>query len=148
MIKLLVISGLIVAIISAIITYNIVSKGGSKKKAPAKKTPIKKSVKKKVSNKSIEDMIAIVRNVKSSRKDIDDSLDYVVKYLPFPSKRGIAIPNETSRYFQYVFSYCKNSKVDAKRMVRGVLRLKQANPGYTRELDDIESKAVAARSGQ
>jgi len=101
------------------------SKGKKAKKAPAE---------------TLEELIKILKTEKKELSRVEDTIDKMLADFPFPENE-----KEANRHFEYVYYFSKNPLPSAKLIVKMQKLLCEANPKYTKLIEEFQMRGVEAR---
>jgi len=112
------------------------------KKSKKTETKISTSVKKTPAQK-LDAYLKILKTEKNDHTKIEGMVDAVAKELPFPQNES-----EANKYFEFVYFYAKNPLTTAKMVVYMHKALSEANPKYTKQIEDFQMRGVDARKAK
>lgn len=87
--------------------------------------------------------LTILKTEKNDRTKIEGMVDSVARQLPFPDNES-----EANKYFEFVYFYAKNPLTSAKMVVYMHKVLSEANPKYTKQIEDFQMRGVDARKAK
>lgn len=118
------------------------------KKPVQKTTKIKKKTKQLSKQVTIEDMVEIAANGKSTKNDLTNATVKVAKKLPFPKKVKGRLPKGIKVYLNFVLLIASHKEADAKLIAFANAELKKTNKEYTTEIDIYENEGLRQRANR
>ncbi|ARQ97756.1 hypothetical protein [Campylobacter lanienae] len=131
----------IVAIVLGIVGV-IVVKSLKKEKKPQKAPPTQTN---NDSNITLEDLIIIVSDKKSSKEEIAKAVLYFVKKFPFPPKTNGRVPSNAIAYLKFVSLVAGHKKSDAKLISYMTNELDKSNFDYISEIEQYKNIGLRSR---
>ncbi|WP_096018399.1 hypothetical protein [Campylobacter lanienae] len=131
----------IVAIVLGIVGV-IVVKSLKKDKKPQKAPPTQTN---NDSNITLEDLIIIVSDKKSSKEEIAKAVLYFVKKFPFPPKTNGRVPSNAIAYLKFVSLVAGHKKSDAKLISYMTNELDKSNFDYISEIEQYKNIGLRSR---
>ena len=98
---------------------------------------------KKTPSQLLDTYLKILKTEKNDRAKIEGMVDTVARELPFPHNES-----EANKYFEFVYFYAKNPLATAKMVVYMHKALSEANPKYTKQIEDFQMRGVDARKAK
>ena len=128
--------------ILGILLYFLLS--SSKKKALVKKTA--KEHKERNTFPSLESLVAIVKNKKSTKVELSEAIDKILKYhgIIHP-KLGIRSHPDFDIYGLVMLKICHHPHTDKKIILKYDRELRAKNPEYAHEINDFLTKGLDTR---
>jgi hypothetical protein len=142
-ITLIVALSLIIILILIMVFSTIGKKSVVEKKV--QRSPNEILEKKKV---SIEDMLEIVANRKSTKNDLTNAVLKVSKELLFPKKVKGKVPKEAKLYLNFALLLSSHPKADAKLIAFMDYELKKVNKEYSTEIDIYENEGIRQKTNR
>ncbi|MDD5786171.1 hypothetical protein [Campylobacter lanienae] len=131
----------IVAIVLGIVGVMVV-KSLKKEKKPQKAPPTQTN---NDSNITLEDLIIIVSDKKSSKEEIAKAVLYFVKKFPFPPKTNGRVPSNAIAYLKFVSLVAGHKKSDAKLISYMTNELDKSNFDYISEIEQYKNIGLRSR---
>ncbi|WP_096026986.1 hypothetical protein [Campylobacter lanienae] len=131
----------IVAIVLGIVGV-IVVKSLKKEKKPQKAPPTQTN---NDSNITLEDLIIIVSDKKSSKEEMAKAVLYFVKKFPFPAKTNGRVPSNAIAYLKFVSLVAGHKKSDAKLISYMTNELDKSNFDYISEIEQYKNIGLRSR---
>lgn len=131
----------IVAIVLGIVGV-IVVKSLKKEKKPQKAPPTQTN---NDSNITLEDLIIIVSDKKSSKEEIAKAVLYFIKKFPFPPKTNGRVPSNAIAYLKFVSLVAGHKKSDAKLISYMTNELDKSNFDYISEIEQYKNIGLRSR---
>jgi len=93
-----------------------------------------------------ESLKKIIKNKKSSEKELQMALDLLLKYYgEIHPKLGIRAHPEFDKYIEIIIRLCHHPKATSKMVVGFDKELRKKNPEYERDINDAMSKGLNSR---
>jgi len=118
-----------------------------KKPAPST-SKTKKKVREKSKQITIQDMVEIAANSKSTKNDLTNAAVKVAKKLPFPKKVKGKLPKGIKVYLNFVLLIASHKQADAKLIAFANAELKKTNKEYSTEIDIYENEGLRQRANR
>ncbi len=120
------------------------------KKAKAKKKLQKKSDKAvpvPVANSTdLHDLLAVVRNKKSTTKELSEALNSIIKYHgKIHPKLGVRTHPDFDIYAEILLRICRHPHTSKDLIIKFDRELEKRNPEYVREINDSLTKGLNSR---
>ena len=88
----------------------------------------------------------IVKNKKSTTKELKEALEAVIKYhATMHKKLGLRAHPESDIYMDIVFTICRHSNINKDIIVKFDKDLERLNPEYKKEINDALTKGLNSR---
>ncbi len=139
---ILLIGGAVALLLVAVLVIMLLNSKNTKKFS--KNISIKKE-KVKEPEITFEELLSIVKSKRSSTNDLSKAVIHLVRYFPFPEKKGNAVSDEAKKYLDFVFSVASHPNANAKLIAFMDKELKRANPSYKVEIDVYEDRGLNLR---
>lgn len=97
---------------------------------------------------TIEDLLAIVANRKSSKNDIEAASVKFIRDFPFPQKPQAQAPEDAKIYLNFVLLVASHKNSNAKLIAYINKELKKRNPAYSKEIDIYEDRGIDERKNR
>jgi len=137
-------AGLVVILTLLIILF--IYPNRQKKKAMKKKKNITSSAKPSFQKHSLESILSIVKNKKSSQEELSKAIDLLIKYYSkIPAKLGIRAHPDFDIYEEIILRLCHHPHTSKDIILRLDRVLQKENPSYVRELNNALTKGLNAR---
>jgi len=142
---LLIKSGMgLLALLAVLVTFLAFSPKAKKSSSKKEQTP--STPKKPSQNIDLKYLISIVKNKKSTTKELKETLDLILKYhSKIHKKLGIRAHPEYDNYMDIIFTICRHHNTNKTLIVKFVVELEKANPEYKMEINDSLSKGLNSR---
>jgi len=119
---------------------------------PKKKKGTKEKAKKvakqreKLPEYSLADILAVVKEKKSSVEELDKAIDALIRYhSKIPDKLGMRAHSDFDIYEEIILRLCHHPKTSKEIILKLDRALQKQNPKYARELNNALSKGLNAR---
>ncbi len=141
-ITLLIKSGMGLLVILSILIYIFFF--SSKEKKVLKKVVVKEGRAK--VKYDLEHLRAIVKNKKSTAKELKDALDLVLKYHgTIHKKLGVRVHPEFDIYMDILFTLCRHPNTNKNLIINFDRELERLNPTYKPEINNALTKGLNSR---
>ena len=118
-------------------------------KKPAPRTiKTKKKTRPESKQITIEEMVEIAANSKSTKNDLTNATVKVAKKLPFPKKVKGKLPKGIKVYLNFVLLIASHKQADAKLIAFANAELKKTNKEYSTEIDIYENEGLRQRANR
>ena len=135
--------GLLVLLGLLVFFLVIVPKSKEKKQQTKKKVIPKQEVKSKT---DIESLRSIVKNRKSTTKELKEALDLVLKYHgTIHKKLGLRPHPESHAYMDILFNVCRHPNANKEIIVKFDRELGRLNPDYKKDLNEAMMRGLNSR---
>ena len=135
--------GLIVVL--AILIYVFFFPFFTKKNKIEKKEKIK--AKKKGISTEFKDLLKIIKDKRSTSKELLEALDLIIKYHGhIHDKLGLRPHSDFLNYQDIIFTICRHPNTNKDIIVKFDLELEKLNPSYKRDINDALSKGLDLRN--
>ena len=116
----------------------------NKRKAKTNKKVQKSS--KKRPEMDLKKLIEVIKNKKSSTKELQDALEAIIKYHgKIHPKLGIRAHPEFDIYADIIFRICRHPNTTKELIVNFDRDLEKRNPEYNKEINDALTKGLNSR---
>jgi len=118
------------------------------KKRKVKQIYKKKKIKPKKKSVFIEfkDLLKIIKDKRSTSKELADALDLILKYHGrIHDRLGLRPHSDFLNYQDIIFTICRHPNTNKDIIVKFDLELEKLNPSYKREINDALSKGLDLR---
>jgi hypothetical protein len=95
---------------------------------------------------TLQDLLEIVRNKNSDKKELSEALKIFATSFKIPPKNGDKVSAEARAYLMFITILASHPKTDAKFIAFMNNELKKANPAYSSEIDVYEKEGVRKRA--
>jgi len=113
-----------------------------KKQKEVKKAPTKKYD----AYESLEDLVAVIRNRKSSTKELQVALDKVIKYHgTIHKKLGVRLHPDFNLYGEILLRICRHPHTNKDLILNFDRELEKKNPDYVKDINDFLTKGLNSR---
>jgi hypothetical protein len=137
-ILLIIALSIIVLLVIVVVVHAIKKPEEETKYAPLKVVDPEKAV-------TIEQLIDIAANRKSSKNDLSNAVVKVSQSFPFPKKAKGELTREGKIYLNFILLVASHKQADAKLVAFMNTELKKKNPEYTKEIDIYENEGLRQR---
>jgi len=141
------IAGLVVilGILIFLFLYSLSNKRAKAKKE-AKKAKKSQPAKQKSTHYKLEDLVAVIRNKKSTTKELQEALDLIIKnYGHIHPKLGIRTHPDFDIYAEVLLRICRHPNTTKDIIIKFDRELEKLNPEYVREINDALTKGLNSR---
>jgi hypothetical protein len=97
---------------------------------------------------TIEDLLEIAANRKSTKNDLTNAVMKVVKEFPFPPKVKGKMPKDAKLHLNFVLLISSHKQADAKLIAFMDYELKKVNKEYSTEIDIYENEGFRQRANR
>lgn len=97
------------------------------------------------SNITLEDLITIVSDKKSSKEEISKAVLYFIKKFPFPPKTDGRVPSSAITHLKFVSLVAGHKKSDAKLISYMTNELDKSNFNYISEIEQYKNIGLRSR---
>ncbi len=97
------------------------------------------------SNITLEDLIVIVSDKRSSKEEIAKAVLYFIKKFPFPPKTDGRVPSSAIAYLKFVSLVAGHKKSDAKLISYMTNELDKLNFNYISEIEQYKNIGLRSR---
>lgn len=113
-----------------------------------------KSLKKKVSKvstqesdyKSLEELLEVIKNRKSTTEQLKSALDLIIKYhSTIPSKLGVRLHPRFNIYGEVLLRICRHPNTSTKIILDFDRALEKKNEEYVKDINDFITKGLNSR---
>lgn len=130
----------IVAIVLGIVGFIVVK--SLKKENKPQKAPTQTN---NDSDITLEDLITIVSDKRSSKEEISKAVLYFIKKFPFPPKTDGRVPSNAIAYLKFVSLVAGHKKSDAKLISYMTNELDKSNFNYISEIEQYKNIGLRSR---
>ena len=130
----------IVAIVLGIVGFIVVK--SLKKENKPQKAPTQTN---NDSDITLEDLIVIVSDKRSSKEEIAKAVLYFIKKFPFPPKTDGRVPSNAIAYLKFVSLVAGHKKSDAKLISYMTNELDKSNFNYISEIEQYKNIGLRSR---
>ena len=142
---LLIQSAMGLLIILGLLVFILVLSSKSKKQEIVKKAVQKQNQKDKP-KRDLESLRAVVKNRKSTVKELKEALDLVLKYHgTIHKKLGLRSHPESQVYTDILFSICRHPNANKNIIINFDKELGRLNPDYKKDLHDAMMRGLNSR---
>ena len=135
--------GLLVILGLLVFFLVIVPSSKEKKQQTKKKVALKQKVKSKT---DMETLKAVVKNRKSTTKELKEALDLVLKYHgTIHKKLGLRPHPESQIYMDILFNLCRHPEANKDIIVIFDTELGKRNPEYKKDLNEAMMRGLNSR---
>lgn len=117
---------------------------------PKKKRKIvseKKKIKHKSDFKSLQEYVDIIKDKRSSSKDLEEAVNGILKYHgTIHSKLGSRTHPDFDIYLKALFQICRHPNTSKDIILKFNRALEKQNPSYKREINDAIMQGLNSRS--
>ncbi len=143
-ILLLVKSFLGLVVILAILVF-VLLKGAKKKKATERVKPVKREVKRD-EPVSLQKLLAVIKNKKSTAKELSEALDKIIKYHgTIHPKLGVRAHPDFNIYGEILLRVCHHPNTNKDIILNFDRALEAKNEAYKKEINDFLTKGLETR---
>lgn len=141
---LLVKSFLGLVVILAILVF-VLLKGTKKKKSVEKAKPVKREVKRD-EPVSLQKLLAVIKNKKSTAKELSEALDKIIKYHgTIHPKLGVRAHPDFDIYGEILLRICHHPNTNKDIILNFDRALEAKNEAYKKEINDFLTKGLETR---
>ncbi len=118
---------------------------GNKKKEPKPQKKNTKPIKPRVKHE-LKDLLAVIRNKKSTTEELAEALELVIKYHgKIHPKLGLRCHPDFDIYSEILLRICRHPNTDKDIIIKFDKALEKLNPEYVREINDSLTKGLNSR---
>jgi len=139
---------LVVLLALLIVVFFYIPAQKAKKERAKKRAKAKKEQKAPRNNKefTLEELIAVIRNKKSSQEDLKEALDRILKYYGTIHPKLGTRPHPDFDYYAEIFlKLCNHPNTTTALIVNFDKELEKRNPTYKKEINTALTKGLNAR---
>lgn len=134
--------GLLIVLI--VLVFFVVRSGAHKKEAGTEPAVIKKDEKR--PERDFETLKAMIRDKKSTSKELADALDLIIRHHPhIHPKLGIRSHPQYDAYEELILLLCWHPNANSKMIVKFEKELSKINPAYKKNISDALTKGLNSR---
>ncbi len=89
---------------------------------------------------TLESLTQVLKNETKEMARVEDALNKMAKYFPFPENE-----RDANDHFKFVYFYAKNPLTNAKMIVQMQKKLSAINPKYAKQIENFQMIGVEAR---
>lgn len=116
-------------------------------KEKTKTTNIKSSTDSRASKTDLNSLRQIIRNRVSSKKELQDAVNLVIKHHGnIPKRLGSRVNPQFDSYMEILIMICRHPNTDKNIILNFDKQLSTLNPEYKNEINDSISKGLDSRS--
>lgn len=100
----------------------------------------------KVKERDFESLKKIIKNKKSSAKQLEEALDLIIKHHGNIHPRlGVRAHPDFDRYMDILFTICRHKNATSKMIVKFDKELAALNPDYVKDINDAITRGLNSR---
>lgn len=132
----------LVVLISVLVLFLLYRSKAKRKRAEV----LQQQQKKDVCPYTLEELVGVIRNKKSSQNDLASATEDIVRYYgKIAPKNGTEVSEEFYTYAKALSQLCRHPHVSKPILLRFEKELRTLNPHYAKELENILMKAIKSR---
>ena len=134
----------LVVILGILIMFFLYTPGKKQKNKKAQKSYTKPS--KPAPKYELKDLLAVIRNKKSTTQELADALELIIKYHGhIHPKLGIRTHPDFDIYSEILLRICRHPNTNKDIIIKFDKELEKLNPEYVREINDSLTKGLNSR---